>query len=54
MCKESDAFGPIVHFPCHSDSDCQKSYGPACKRCINTFCCPPPTFDKIHIQASKE
>ncbi|KAE9589148.1 hypothetical protein Lalb_Chr21g0305971 [Lupinus albus] len=54
MCKYSEARGPIFHFPCHSDLECQRTFGPNCKSCINTYCCPPPPSDKIHIQASKE
>ncbi|KAE9589151.1 hypothetical protein Lalb_Chr21g0306001 [Lupinus albus] len=53
MCKESDAFGPIIHFPCSSDKQCENIHGPGCK-CIRTFCCPPLLFDKTQSQASLE
>ncbi|CAL0320533.1 unnamed protein product [Lupinus luteus] len=53
MCKESDALGPIVHFPCTSDQQCEKFYGPECK-CIKTYCCPSSLFDKIHSQTSQD
>ncbi|CAL0321193.1 unnamed protein product [Lupinus luteus] len=52
MYKDSEARGPIVHIPCHSDSDCQSIFGPGFK-CIHTYCFPPQLFDKIHIQTSK-
>ncbi|KAE9608253.1 hypothetical protein Lalb_Chr08g0233501 [Lupinus albus] len=53
MCKDSEARGPIVHYPCHSDKECQIAVGPGYK-CVGTNCVPPQQFEKIHIQASKE
>ncbi|CAL0321194.1 unnamed protein product [Lupinus luteus] len=50
--KDSEARGPIVHYPCHSDIECQRLFGPGYK-CIRTNCIPPQLFDKVHIQASK-
>ncbi|KAE9608251.1 hypothetical protein Lalb_Chr08g0233481 [Lupinus albus] len=52
MCKDSEARGPIVHYPCHSDSECQIAVGPGFT-CVDTNCVPPAQFEKIHIQASK-
>ncbi|CAL0321196.1 unnamed protein product [Lupinus luteus] len=53
MFNDSEAQGPILRFPCHSDLECQRILGPGFN-CVHKYCFPPESFKKIHIQASKE
>ncbi|KAH1253896.1 hypothetical protein AAZX31_04G123100 [Glycine max] len=53
MCMKLEARGPIAHWNCDNDSQCQFTCPTCGCRCINTWCqCPTPPFtDNIHIQA---